>query len=581
MIVKTCDFIAKKSLFALIFILPLFFLPLTIDVLDFSKQYLMIFLVFLSAIAWMIASLVSKKLVVIKTPLHIVAIFLLVAMTTATIFSQYKFGSFFGASFLASESLVSILCFLVFFFLVSNIFSKKDAVTSFIIFLCSAVVAQIFGVLQLFGYSLGLNNTIGSFGSLGIFAVIAFPVAVSLFIFVKNWWRVLFIFQIVLSLVLAILIQNPEVWIVFACISAFMLIFCFIKKDFADARWMAFPAFILVISVFFAIYNPQFDWPKQKVNEVYLPQEVSFNIAVRSIKENPIFGSGPGTFSYNFLRFKSPEFSNTDLGSLSFNASASKILDYMATTGVVGVLAILLFMVFVITLGIKHFTNKHKGSYDILIFGALASYIGACITYFVYNPALTLDFCYFFFASIIVVLVSKIRPEYELKPFSRKTLFLTVVFTIICIFILGLFVVSFKNYFAEIKYYQSMVSYQVGDNKTGLKKLEQAVNLNKNSDVYFRQLAQAYLFELSTLSSVQDEERFKTLISDCINASNNAIKLNPQNASNLALAGFIYQNMIGIVDGAKEWALKSYQSALELDPQNKIIQKILSELSTI
>ena len=76
--------------------------------------------------------------------------------------------------------------------------------------------------------------------------------------------------------------------------------------------------FALAVSLFFILLSPQIPWIPQKANEIFLSQKASVNISLQAIKERPIFGSGPGTFSYDFLKFKDPNFSQSSLWGVVF-----------------------------------------------------------------------------------------------------------------------------------------------------------------------------------------------------------------------------------------------------------------------
>ena len=77
-------------------------------------------------------------------------------------------------------------------------------------------------------------------------------------------------------------------------------------EDIFDGRWMALPMFFLAVSLFFVLLNLQTNLLpiNQRPNEYLLNQATGLNIATQTLKINPILGSGPGTFVYDFLRFR-------------------------------------------------------------------------------------------------------------------------------------------------------------------------------------------------------------------------------------------------------------------------------------
>jgi len=590
LVIRVCDFIAKYSIYALVFLVPIFFLPWTTEVLDFNKQALLLALVFVSLFALMLKILILGKFEVSKSPMNIVAGVLFLVWLLATIFSAYRYGSFWGMPQQASESMLTVVCLLLFYFLVSNIFSRGDILKAVIVLSFSAVIAELIGILQLFGlfimpfaFTKSVSfNLVGSVGSLGLFTAVLFPLAIVLLIIVKKWWRILFVLQIILSALLLFLIDYPIIWWVVIAGSAMILALGVMKRDLFDGRWMALPMFFLAASLFFVLLNPQINWLQQRTNEIFLSQKAGLDIATQTLKEKPIFGSGPGTFAYDFSKFKSADFSNSSLWNITFNKSSSKVLNSLATTGVLGFLAMLAFMAFPVFYGIKFLIAKKKISnasgsedpenriYSILFLGLSVALIEQGIAYFIYNSNITLDFVCFFIIAALIGLVSESKKKYVLKPSSLLTLIVTFIFTLVFIFGMGLLILNGQRYLAEARYYKGLVAYQSNQKADGLKKLESAASLNPKSDLYFRQLSQVYLLGLQDelQTAAQEKTKIQNLVSNSINAAKIATDLNPQDVNNWSSRGYVYQNLLSISGDAETWAINSYDTAIKLDPNN-------------
>ncbi|MCX6724158.1 MAG: hypothetical protein NT155_03260 [Candidatus Staskawiczbacteria bacterium] len=596
LVLRICDFVTKYSVYALVFLTPLFFLPQTAEVLDFNKQALLVLLVFISVFALLLKTLISGKFEINKSFFHVIAGVLFLAYLLSTIFSVYRYGSFWGQPQQISESALTVICLLLFYFVFSNFFSKKDILISAIVLSLSAVIAELVGVFQIFGLFIlpfdfaksSAFNTLGSFGGLGFFVAILFPLAMMLLIIVKKWWRFFFALQIVLSALLLILINYPIIWWVAIIGSALILLLGIIKNDLFDGRWQALPMFFLVVSLFFVIFNPQINWLPHPQSEILLSQKSGLDIATRALKANPILGSGPGTFAYDFSKFKNPDFSKTSLWNTAFGKSSSKVLNSAATTGALGFLALLAFMIFPIFYGIKFFIRREENNngpeaekspsqiYSILLIGLSVALIQQIIACFVYNSNIVLDFVFFFIIAASMGLVSERKQKYVLKQSSAITLGVTFVFTLFFIFGIGLLFLGGQRYVAEASYYKGLVAYQAGKNADGLKKLETAVSLNSKSDLYFRQLSQAYLINLQQelqnagSASISDQQKTKiqTLVSNSINAAKIATDINPNDVNNWSSRGYVYQSLSNLLSDAETWAISSYDSALKLDPSN-------------
>ena len=584
---KICDWVARYSIYALVFLLPILFLPWTSEVLDFNKQTLLIILVFISIFAWMLKVLVSGKFEININKIYIFLGIFFFAYLLSTIFSVDKYGSFWGWPRVTSESFLSIIGFVILYFIVSNTFSKKEIVKSIYVFSVSALIAEIYGVLQLFGFFIipldfAKNiafNTIGSAGGLGIFAAVLLPLTFILLIRAKKWWKILFIAEIFLSAIILVLINYPVVWRTVILGSALIMIFGVFKRNLFDGRWMALPMFFLVVSLFFVILNPQINFLSQKTNEISLSQQANFQIDARAIKENPIFGSGLGTFSYDFSKFKNSDFSKTILWNVSFTSGSTKILTGLATAGVAGISAFLAFIIAIIVFAGRFiFAEKSDSGQDIfypmLILGLFASLITEVVSFFFHNSSFPLDFLFFFIIASLAGLIAGKKKEYELKPSSLLTLIITFVFTLVFIFGMGLLILDGQRYAAEVSYYNGLKVLQAGKLDESIKNLEKAVVLNSAADLYFRQLSQVYLLKIQdvvsnkTMSQDDKTKNAQILVANSVNAAKISTDINPKNAGNWLARGYIYQSLTGLVADSETWAISSYDQALKLDPNN-------------
>jgi len=566
--IKICDRISKFSIFATIFLMPIFFLPWTADVLDFNKQTLLILLGFVALFAWMIKVLVLGKLELNFSKIHIVVGVLFLIYLLATIFSLNKYGSFWGWPQVTAESLLSLIGLVIFYFLVGNTFSKKNIFTSVTVLFVSALVAEIAGFFLNF-------NTIGSVGSLGFFVAILLPLAVIMLIVSKKWWKILFAFQILISALILFSMGYSIVWWVVLAGSAVVIIFGIMKRNLFDGRWMILPMFFLAVSIFFILLNPQIPWISKNANEIFLSQGASFNISLKAIKENPIFGSGPGTFSYDFLKFKDLSFSQSTLWSAVFNQAGSKFFNDLASVGVLGLVAFLAFMVFPIFCGVKFLAGTNEKTSGMLVLGILSALLVQAVMYFLYNSNLTLIFLNFFMLACIVEFVSQNKKEYELKPHSLLTIMVTIIFTLLFIFGFGVLILDGQRYAAEVAYASSLSAFQAKNITGGTKDLELAASLNSNSDLYFSQLSQVYLGTLqnelknaTSAPSADEKTKIQNLISNSVNAAKIATNLNPNSSSDWSNLGYVYQSLNGIIGDSSSWSLGAYDSALAFDPNN-------------
>lgn len=583
LVVRVSEAISRYSIYALVFALPILFLPWTSDILDFNKQTLLILSVFIALSGWMLKTLVSGKLSVNLNKTHLAVLVLFLIGLASTLLSLDKYGSFWGWPRITSESLLSLIGLVVLYFLISNTFSKKEIITSVTLLAISGLLASLVGVLQLFGIFLPFNftqstsfNTIGLVSRLGIFLALLLPLLIILEIFSKKWLKIVFGISLILTLIALVVINYSIVWWVVLIGTALILLFGVFKRDIFNSGWISLPMFFLVLSLFFIVLKPQIPAYSRPI-EVFLNQSASFNIVLQTIRERPIFGSGPGTFIFDFSKYKNSDFNQSSLWNVRFDGAASKILTVAATTGILGLIAFLALIATVVFYGFKFILSKQNKKDDnffsVMTGAVFITFIAQTVFYFLHNSNLSLDFIYFFLIAAFMGLSSEAKKDYTLSPSSFLTLGVTFVFTLSLIFGLGLLILDGQRYFAEVNYFKAQTALAEGDLDRGIDEIIKAVASNPNSDVYLLGLSQMYISKIgSQLSkkdlSDQDQKDIGILVSNSINAARIATEVSPNNVSNWSIRGFVYQNLIGIVPEAEDWAITSYDGAIKLEPVN-------------
>jgi tetratricopeptide (TPR) repeat protein/O-antigen ligase len=590
-IARICELVVKYSIYALVALMPILFLPWTSDVLDFNKQMALIFLVFIGLFAWLIKTLVSGKFKINLSKINVAVLALFLAYVVSTIFSLDKYGSFWGWPRIASEALLTIISLSILYFLTSTALSKKEISTSIAVFLCSSLVAILYGLLQLlgifvipFGFLKSTSfNTVGLAGGLGILAAVLLPLVIILEVVSKKWLKIVYGVGLALITILLVVINYPTIWWVVLASSVILILFLITKKEIIDPRWLALPMFFLVLSLFFVSLSPQISVPSRAI-EVNLNQQSTLDIATRTLRQNPITGSGPGTFIYDFSKHKDASFNQGDLWNLRFSTGASKLLTLLATIGILGTVCFLILIGVILLYGFKLLRSRSdtgngsesgEENYPLITIGVLSALLSEIFMFFLYSSNLSLDFLFFLLLASFAGLYVGSEKEYKLSSSSFLTLVFTFLASLSLIFGLGLLVLQGQRYAAEVNYYIGSSQFSAGQTDKGLARMEGAIKMNSNLDIYLTDLSQAYLSKLSavvndkSMSDTDKSQKAQLLINNSVNAGKMATDLNPNNVSDWSIRGYVYQNLIPLkVAGMDEWAIKSYESAIALEPTN-------------
>ena len=583
--ISICDFISKTAIYLLVFLIPIFFLPWTTDFLGFNKQTVLIFLVFISTLACLLKSVVSGKIAIPLNVLHIPAVVILLGYGASTLFSLWKYESLWGWPGITSESFITVLCLFFLYFLVVSLFKKRDFLYLSLAFVFSGIIAVIFGIFQIFGMFLlpfeftrsVVFNTIGSINSLGIFAAILLPLIIFLAIEVKKSLKIALLLSLIPLALLFIVINFSVVWYLVILGSFCVIVFGTQRRNFFDSRFIIIPMFFLAISFFFLFFRLQVIRIERPL-EVYLNQRGSFNIAREAIKENPILGSGPGTFLYNFLKYKDSSMNDGIFWNTRFENSGSKTMTVSSTTGIFGTLSFLFLMITSLFVGFKFLLKGKKDEEEKpdLVFspGLIISLLVLSVGYFLYFSNITIDFLFFFLISGIGLISTRERKEIFLRPSSLPSLFMSFAATLIFLLGLGIFIIQGQRYASEVEYLRSFKAFSEDRIENGIEHLEKAAEMNLNNDLLFRELSQAYLGQINIELQREDlgeeelSRRVSLLIDFSISSAVRATEINPKKISNWSVRAFIYQNLIEINEEIGSLAIRSYEEAEALEPIN-------------
>ncbi|MFZ2969758.1 MAG: hypothetical protein WA063_01270, partial [Minisyncoccia bacterium] len=489
--------IGKLSLYLLIFLLPLFFLPLTIAPLEISKQVLASFLVLISFICYLSDSIETRKIVYHKSLLGLAVLALLAVSAASAVFSQAKSVSFFG-DLIQPDSL---LCFAVYglaFYLAGIFFRKKDFNKIGVIFLASLVLTAVFGLLQLLGHfilsfiSPGLKfteqtgfNSLGSFSNWSIFIAFGLVLIVS----ALASLRLPLILKAVLSVISLfiigelIIINYSFLWLAIALCMLILTAYCFTVQ-----KKINIPLAVMIVSLFFTLISSSLPVIIKTPAEVRPSFSSTFDIAKqtiwskndRSLAENGkniLFGSGPATFSYDYSLYRSNDSNQTDFWQTRFSQGFSFIISFLATGGLLGILAVL-FLVFAFARqAIKNLENKE----------ALAGSIGALfmIIMLALFPPSTVQFVFVFLALGLMAPESSAKEISFLNVSKTKSFLAFIALTFFIVGSMALFYSVGQKYAAAVYYQKGITDYnQSGDLIKSLVNLDSASALDSGSDQY-------------------------------------------------------------------------------------------------
>ena len=587
----TLSRISNSSLFLLAFLIPLWVLPFTQNILAYQKQNLLVVLVFVGLIAWLAKAMSQGKFSLRLSWLHIPVGVLIAVVGLSAVFSRWPYASFWGFPLDVSESFLTVLSFgLLYLLLANTITDVRHLVKFFSVLIFSVAVAGIIALLQLKGIFLPIGfakttafNTIGSPNSIAVIAAALLPLALVLafasrmLLMWMLWVLVAVLFIVIVSINFAAswmtLIGGLLVLLVFGMLN--------LSKK-AEFGWISFPMVFIVLSLFFLVFRIAIPGAPAVPIEVSPSQGGEFEIVREVINRSPILGSGPGTFVLDYASFHSPSLNQTVFWGTRFASGASEVLDWTATKGILGIVSLfaLIGAGFFITMRYllqfrrdkKNAAQEIEQNFSWMVgLGLLASFTAVVVSQFLYPSNFVLWFLFWVLLSGLVVVTSHATKKFSVAPPSLLAPLLSFIFLLVLIFGLGLFFIGGQKYAAEVQYLRSVRAFSQGDLDGAIAKALSAVRLNGSIDIYWRDLSQLYLTkvrEIGIREGLSDEERQQlqvAAVSNSIASAQRAVQVAPENVANWNVQGFIYRNFIGL-EGAELAAVASYEKVGELEP---------------
>ena len=589
------DKIIKYSLYLLVFLLPLFLLPLTSFPIVFNKQMLLSVFVFLLLILWLIKIISSGKLNLTWNKITGSVFLLISILGISTLFSGAKIQSFWGMSF-ESDTLFSFILYGLVFLLFANLINKEQIKSVLISFLASSGILSILFLVQSlwrpifswdFAQGIGFNS-VGTVQTLAIFLGAGFIILISLW--ESNFKKS--ILAIIFGCLLFVNIFIINYWVAWLGVSLAMAIIIWarlktIKENEITSARIILPLVILALCLIFIFIKIPTGNIVNLPSEVNLTNKASFNIAQKTLGEgtkNLAFGSGPATFAYNYDLYRSAGPNLTVFWQTRFNQATSAFLTFLATTGILGILAFLLMIFFFLQQGLKFIKGDQLSPVGISVFIGTVYFL---FSWFFYPTNLTLMFSAFLMLGLFTVWNNKQESKQIIFTQSPQTAFFIMLIGVFLIVgsVFVLYNLS-QKYQAALAFSQGLelINAEEPNLDEGMIKLNRAVNLDKK-DSYSRNLSQAFLLKINQvlndqeLSEEDKSQVFQLLVSNTENSANSAVQLNPKNSQNWLQKASVYENFMSLgIEGTGELAVSSYQKAEQLSPQNPEIPFILGRV---
>lgn len=594
------DKLSFLSLLLTIILLPLFFLPFTNIPVETSKGLLLVIGLAVSIIFWAIARFFDGKIILPKSWLVWSGLGVALAFLLSSLFSANPQVSLFGTMFDISSFWFVFSAFLL--MLLSSIIFRTPGQAKAVLFgiILSSAAVLIFQSAHMFMpniLSLGVlsgqtGNIIGSWNALGLFAgfsCLMFLLMIEFFPISRLWKIVLEVF-ILLSVLLAIIVNFPLVWLLLG-ISA-LIIFVYktsitLGQIDLEEKKKHFPIIsfvvVLVSLLFFISGNfitgliPN----RLQVSNIEISPLFRTTMSVTGgvLAKDPVFGLGPNRFGEAWSMHKPIQINTTsingnDFWNVYFNFGSGLLPTLAATTGVLGILSLLAFFALFILSGVRSvFSGVKNGiNWEMMAFFVLSLYL--FISSFFYSTGTVIFLLSLAFTGVFIGLATSNSGKEVTISFleDHRKSFFSILLLVLLVIVSVIFSFKYVERFASVPYFRKALTAEtvpVAENH-----ISKAIALYTN-DLYLRTYSQVYLVKLNSLankgSALTEEEKtdLQASFDQAVRSAQMAVEYNSSNYLNFELLGSVYQTagVLGVKDAYSK-AAETYQQASLLNPLN-------------
>ena len=592
--VSVLDKTVKKLIYIIIVLIPLWFLPITVNAVEFNKQILMIFLVVITLGLWLVKILSQGEIVWRSNILNIFLGIFLIVCVLATVFSLRPYNSLVGWPNNLDSSLVNILSFLALYILIVNSFrGVKEIFGLLFAFLISSTLVTLIGLLQIWnGFIFPWDftktvsfNTIGTVNTFGIFsATLLTLITALLFVMKKGSIKLFLLILGLLNLIILISINFWVLWLVLAVGMAIILLFGLMRlvKLEESITWVALPMAFLAVALIFMIFRPVLPLRPNLPVEVGLSYRGGLDVVKEIIRGKPILGTGPESFVFNYVKHKPEGINQTVFWNIRFSNPPAEIYSVVSDLGILGLLSFLIILVLFVIKAVKNLIKTVEEANILKRFlevGLFAAWLGLAVGWFLYPQNFTLMFVFWLMFALYLAESSIFKEKtYNLKKSPRILLLVSFAFVVMIVFIVGFLYIGGTRFVAEAKYKNGLdLIQEKGQLDKGIDKVIKSTIINPYEDRTYRVLSQLFLLKMNQdagMPGIDQQQRINLIQVDAINAINSIVRatqLSPKDISNWLTRGQVYRQVMGFVNGADDWAETSYVEAAKLEPLNPFI----------
>lgn len=603
------------------FVLPLFFIPSNVFPFQFGKMILLSVFVLVAFGLWVLARLKDGNFVLPSSILTLAAFGILIVTGVSGLFSGDIRWSFIGQS-IDLGTVGALAVFVLLLFLVPIVFKTKDRIFyAYLLFFASFFIVAFFQILRLvFGVeflSFGIftnasSNLLGRWNDLGVFfgiGTVLSLITLELISLGKTFKSLLYV-ALAISLFFLAAVNFSPVWYILGIFSLIFLVYI-VSFDKSEALQSEFSVLensegnrsnfrkipftsltVLLISLAFILAGNQisgFTIDKLGIGQIQAPPTWSDTVSVAkgALSADPILGSGPNKFYGEWLKYKPDVINSGPFWNVDFNFAVGLVPTFMLTTGILGIIAWLIFLGLFLFVGFRSILSTIGDRVSRYL--VTSSFLVALFLWVVnlfYVPSVPVVAMTFLFTGLFVA------SSYQGGVLKTRTIsfvedprkgFVSVMSLILLL--IGTVAVGYSyvgKFIASVYFQKGVVVFNSTGNLDQTENyIRKAISLDGNLAYYYRTLVQIGMMRMSSILS-QDpkgvsidslQAQFQSVLSTTLDSALKAVDIAPDDYQNWISKGQIYEALVPFKEIGRtyESANEAYQKALSLNPKSPAI----------
>jgi O-antigen ligase/Tfp pilus assembly protein PilF len=483
-----------------------------------NQQFILILFAINFLCTFIIKALSSEKIIFIKSKLYLPICFF-TALLTVSLFLGNNIAVSLG-------DYLNFISYIILFFIALNfIKSEKDFNSLIRVFFVTSFLVSFYAIIQYYGFDpyykhLGkLTSTIGQKNWISNYLAMLFPVGFSYFLLEDSKRIKLSHFLYLSILFVSLLIcQSRGIWIsiILTIIFAIIIIYKYkLGRIFRkNNKWLiTLLAVFLITALVFSVENPfnksRMTVPERAMSTFEVASDPSINtrflmwrVTFGMFKDNPLFGSGIGTFKYHYLDYqarylqKNPQYIRYAGKAAEAHNEYLQLASEIGIVGLVSFLSIILIFYFSVYQWFEKVgEDRKKMTVFGLLLGITCFLIHCMVTFPLHVPVLGATFFIILgMALAYMKILGKNTSEdiCEVKLKINSSIKYILLFIAIILAFLGAWKLAIKPYLAELNYFKGVNYFSEQNNSAALSYFQKAAKLDSDNGRIMHALGSAY-----------------------------------------------------------------------------------------